>query len=211
MAAWKAEQARVRGAMRAEPLGEVPEVVAGADCAFTQDEVVAAAVRFDVRRREVVEVVSVRRPLTVPYIPGFLAFREAPAVVAALSKLAGGFGAVLIDGAGFAHPRRAGLAVHVGVELDLPTLGVAKSRLLGTHDEPGEAAGSAVDLTDKGEVIGRVLRLRDRVRPLFVSVGHGITLDDAQRLTLACGVGYRLPEPTRQADAEVARAKKALG
>ena len=207
LAAWKREQTELAGRMRIEPLGELPRIVAGADCAFIETEVIAAAVRYDREAQEVVETVSVRRPLDVPYIPGYLSFREAPAVLAALGRLTGDWAAVLIDGAGVAHPRRCGLAVHVGVTLGRPAVGVAKSRLIGTHADPGPRSGDAAELTHDGETIGTVLRTRDRTRPLFVSVGHRVSLSDAVRLTLACRTRYRLPEPTRRADRAVAAAK----
>jgi deoxyribonuclease V len=207
LAAWKAEQQRLRTAVRIEPLGGLPQIVAGADCAFDGDDIVAVAVAWDRRERAVVEEQSVRMPVAVPYIPGYLGFREAPAVLAALRALNTKYGAVLIDGQGVAHPRRCGLAVHVGVALDSPTVGVAKSRLIGDHDEPGDAGGS-VPLTHDGGEIGRVLRTRQGVKPLWLSVGHRVDLSGCVALTLACQTRYRLPGPTREADRRVAAAKK---
>lgn len=144
--------------------------------------------------------VRAERPTDFPYVPGLLSFREAPAILAALDRLPERPDLLLVDGQGRAHPRRFGLACHLGVLADLPTIGVAKSRLIGTHDEPGEARGARSPLLDKGEMIGVVLRTRARVRPLFVSVGHRIGLETAVELVLAAAPRYRLPEPIREAD-----------
>ena len=151
-----------------------------------------------------------RRRCEAPYVPGFLSFREGPAVEEALQSLTHGYGAVLFDAHGLAHPRGCGLATHVAVELDLVGVGVAKSLLCGRHDEPGPAPGAAVDLNFRGETVGKVLRTKANVRPVFVSVGNRATLDDALRLTMACVTKYRLPEPTRLADATVAEFKAGL-
>lgn len=209
LAAWKREQAELRQRVRREPLRTLPDLVAGADCAFLGDDILAAAVLWDRGAGAVVAEAVERRPADVPYLPGYLGFREAPAVLAALRKLPP-FGALLCDGQGIAHPRRCGLAVHLGVKLDVPTVGVAKSRLVGTHGEPGTEPGDAVDLLDGDERIGTVLRTRRRTRPLYISIGHRVTDEDAVALVRACGVGYRLPEPTRRADAAVAAAKRRL-
>jgi deoxyribonuclease V len=117
------------------------------------------------------------------------------------------YGAVLFDGQGYAHPRRCGVASHLAVTLDVVGVGVGKSRLIGTFEEPGEAAGSDAALMDRGEQIGLVLRTQDGVNPVFVSVGHRVDLESAKRLVLACTTKYRIPEPTRQADMEVAKLK----
>lgn len=198
--------------MRVEPLRSVPDFIAGADCAFSADKrrVIAAALVWDRREGRVVDSATAVRPCDVPYIPGYLAFREGPAVEEALGKLTHGYGAVLFDAHGHAHPRRCGLATFVSVELGLVGVGVAKSRLVGAHDEPGPGRGEAADLTDRGETIGRVVRSRDGVRPIYVSVGNRVDLESAVHLTLACCTRYRLPEPTRLADAAVARQKKLL-
>ncbi len=150
--------------------------------------------------------VRAERPTDFPYVPGLLSFREAPAILAALDRLPERPDLLLVDGQGRAHPRRFGLACHLGVLADLPTIGVAKSRLIGTHDEPGEARGARSPLLDKGEMIGVVLRTRARVRPLFVSVGHRIGLETAVELVLAAAPRYRLPEPIREADRLTRRA-----
>ncbi|MGH0032188.1 MAG: deoxyribonuclease V [Myxococcota bacterium] len=187
-------------------------VVAGVDCAFSRDGALclSAAVCWDVAEKRVVEEQVVVRPLTFPYVPGLLSFREAPAELAALRALRTTPDALMVDGHGLAHPRRFGIACHVGVVADLPTVGVAKSRLVGVHREPGLARGARTALRDGPERIGTVLRTRQGVAPVFVSIGHAVDLPTAERWVLACGGGFRLPEPTRQADRAVARAKKEL-
>ncbi|MGH7215505.1 MAG: endonuclease V, partial [Tepidisphaeraceae bacterium] len=149
-------------------------------------------------------------PAEVPYIPTFLSFREGPTLLEAIAKLRHPFGAICFDGQGYAHPRRCGLASHLSITLDVPGVGVAKSRLIGTFDEPAAHAGASSDLMDAGEQIGLVLRTRDRTRPLFVSVGHRVDLPSAARLVMACCTRYRIPEPTRQADIEVGKLKRSV-
>lgn len=188
-------------------------LVAGVDCAFSRDGALclAAAVCWDVAAGEVVEERVALRPLVFPYVPGLLSFREAPAILAALRALRTSPDALMVDGHGLAHPRRFGIASHVGVLCDLPCVGVAKSRLVGVHGEPAERRGSRRALTDRGERIGTVLRTREGVKPLYVSIGHAVDLPTACRWVLRTGAGFRLPEPTRRADRAVARAKRELG
>ena len=185
-------------------------VVAGLDVAFPKggEECVAAAVAWSVRERRVVEERVVRRPLTFPYVPGLLSFREAPAMLAALSEVRTPVDALLCDGHGLAHPRRFGLACHLGVLTGIPAVGCAKSILVGEHSEIGPARGSKVPLEHRGERVGTVLRTRDRVRPVFVSIGHRVDLTAAETLILACAIGFRLPEPIRRADWLVSQARK---
>jgi deoxyribonuclease V len=133
-------------------------------------------------------------------VPGLLSFREIPVLLPAFRRLATRPDLLIVDGQGYAHPRRFGLACHLGVLFDLPTIGCAKSRLIGEHAPVGDTRGSSVDLMDDGELIGRVLRSRDGVKPLYVSVGHRIGLDAACDWLLRLGAGYRIPEPTRRAD-----------
>ena len=138
-----------------------------------------------------------------PYVPGYLTFREAPAVEAAFSRLARRPDLLLVDGHGWAHPRRFGIACHLGLWLDLPTVGCAKSRLCGTYAEPGPERGARSPLVDRGEVVGAVVRTRPRVKPLFVSPGHRCDLEGAVALVLATSAKYRLPIPARLAHAYV--------
>jgi deoxyribonuclease V len=138
-------------------------------------------------------------PTIFPYVPGLLSFREAPAALTALESLAIRPDLLLIDGQGWAHPRRMGLACHLGLLSRIPAIGVAKSRLVGSHESLPETRGSQVPLLHKGEVIGIVLRTRSKVRPIYVSIGHRISLETAVAYTMACTPKYRLPETTRQA------------
>lgn len=179
-----------------------PSLVAGVDAAFPDRgrTTRAAAVLMRFPDLDPIDEVVFERPTALPYIPGLLSFRELPAIVGALERLSIPPELVLCDGQGRAHPRRFGIACHLGVTTGLATIGVGKSRLCGRHDEPGPEKGSAVNLVDGEEVIGRVVRSRTRVRPLYVSVGHRVGLDTAIDLVLACTPRYRLPEPIRRAD-----------
>jgi deoxyribonuclease V len=160
----------------------------------------AAAVLLDARSLELLASALACAPLTFPYVPGLLSFREAPAALAALALLEPRPDLVLVDGQGLAHPRRLGLACHLGLLADLPTIGVAKSRLVGEHAPPPDEVGGRVALRDRGRTIGAVLRSRAGARPLYVSIGHRVSLAGAVRWTLRLGRGHRLPEPTRLAD-----------
>ncbi|HEY9147853.1 MAG TPA: deoxyribonuclease V, partial [Gammaproteobacteria bacterium] len=140
-----------------------------------------------------------REPTRFPYVPGLLSFREVPAVLAALEQLSALPDLLLCDGQGIAPPRRLGIASHLGVLLDLPTIGVAKSRLVGEHAEPGEEKGAWQPLTDKGETLGCVLRSRSNVKPLYISPGHRVSVESARHWVMACLTRYRLPETTRWA------------
>lgn len=152
-------------------------------------------------------------PLEFPYVPGLLSFREIPVLLAALRKLQTAPDLLFCDAQGYAHPRRMGLASHLGVVLDLPTIGCAKSLLTGTHEEPPQSAGTWTPLLDEqknGERIGAVLRTRTGVRPIYVSQGHRVSLETSIRLTLAVTDGYRIPRPTRDADHFAGEIKKKL-
>jgi deoxyribonuclease V len=175
--------------------------LAGGDAAYTAEgrEIIAAWVVWDMAARKVIETAHVRRRVTFPYVPGLLSFREAPALAAAARKLRTRPDVFMIDGHGLAHPRRLGIASHLGLLLGRPTIGCAKSRLCGEHDDPPDRRGGAADLVHDGQAVGRVVRTREGVRPVYVSVGHLVRLDDAVRVVLASSVGYRLPEPARLA------------
>lgn len=180
---------------------EQPHCVAGVDVGFEEQGRItrAAVVLLDFPSLELSEYAIARLPTSFPYVPGLLSFREVPAVLAALEKLSRLPDMLLCDGQGIAHPRRLGIAAHLGVLLDRPAIGVAKSRLVGQYEEPAQQKGSWQPLRDKGELIGCVLRTRDRVRPLFISPGHRVGFDSARELVLACTTRYRLPETTRWA------------
>jgi deoxyribonuclease V len=173
--------------------------VAGADVSTEGDRAFATVAVLDFPGLSVVEVQGFEAPLEFPYVPGLLAFREIPSVAGALRKVETAVDAVILDAQGLAHPRRMGLASHIGLFLDVPTVGCAKSVLVGKFEEPGPRKGNATDLVHRGEVVGRVVRTRERVSPVYVSVGNGVNLDSAVELVLACCTRYRLPEPTRQA------------
>lgn len=176
--------------------------VAGVDVGFESNGAItrAAVAVLDAATLALVDSAIARLPTAFPYVPGLLSFREIPAVLEALEKLTTWPDLVLCDGQGMAHPRRFGIASHLGVLLDGPTIGVAKSRLVGQPDgELANEKGAWVPLVDKGETIGAVLRSRAGVAPLFVSVGHRVNLEDAIRWTLRCTTRYRLPETTRWA------------
>lgn len=209
------EAIRVQEQLRAKVIarGCVPSValVAGADAAFDlrAQRIFAAVVVLAFPSMEPVETALHQERLSFPYIPGLLSFREAPALLHAFEKIRHDPDVVFVDGHGLSHPRAAGIACHVGVCLDKPTVGCAKSLLVGTHRALGISQGATASLRDAhGRVIGMVVRTRNRVRPVFVSVGHRIGLAQAVRLTLACGKGYRIPEPTRQADRLAEQAKR---
>jgi deoxyribonuclease V len=177
-------------------------LVAGVDVGFEDGGAVtrAAAVLLDAQTLQPVAEVVARQPTRMPYIPGLLSFRELPTLLQALSELPESPDLVFVDGHGVAHPRRLGIAAHLGVVTGLPAIGVAKSILVGTHDEVGPLRGDRQPLEHKGEVIGCVLRSKDRIRPLIVSPGHRVSMASAPELVLAFGTTYRLPEPTRLAD-----------
>jgi deoxyribonuclease V len=211
VARWKQQQDQLRQRMVIAPLTPLPRFVAGVDGAFSTDKstVFAAAVVYDRVEQKIIEVAHASKAAEFPYIPGFLSFREGPAVLAAIAALKHPFGVICFDGQGYAHPRRCGLAAHMAITLDVPGIGVAKSRFIGTYDVPAAKVGSVSPLMDGKEQIGAVLRTRDKVNPLFISIGHKVDLNSAMQLVLSCVTRYRIPEPTRQADIEVAKLKAA--
>ncbi|HEB58569.1 MAG TPA: deoxyribonuclease V [Gammaproteobacteria bacterium] len=175
--------------------------VAGVDVGFEEQNTITRAAIAVLRFPELdlLEHVIARRETRFPYIPGYLSFREIPAVLDALRQLAHGPDMLLCDGQGIAHPRRFGIACHLGVLTDLPSIGVAKSRLCGEYEEPGPARGDASPLMVGKEQIGWVLRSRERVKPLFVSPGHRVSMASCRELVMQCVTRYRLPETTRWA------------
>jgi deoxyribonuclease V len=178
-----------------------PHFIAGVDIAVGKagGMAQAAAIVLSYPELRLVEISLAQGELDFPYIPGLLSFRELPLILAACQKLSVTPDLILVDGQGVAHPRRIGLACHLGLFLDTPTIGCAKSRLCGQHEMPDEKPGSYAKLVDKGETIGVALRTRPGVKPVYISTGHKIDLENAIYWVLECSKGYRLPEPTRLA------------
>jgi len=195
-----------------ENQAESVRYVAGADIATFKDspQAYAGVVVMSFPELKTVEEKAAHCTLSFPYVPGLLSFRESPALLKVFENLEHEPDLILIDGQGLAHPRRFGIACHLGLLLDKPTIGCAKSRLFGHHKAPLSERGSFSDLyDDQGDVIGAVLRTKDRTNPLFISVGYQVDLTTAIHYTLACCQGYRLPEPTRQAHLFVGRISRA--
>ena len=194
---------QLRLAAQVSRSGEVgtPHFIAGVDISADKGQGVAtgAVVVLQYPELEVVETKVVNDKLNFPYIPGLLSFREAPLILAACQKLTVTPDLILVDGQGIAHPRRMGLASHIGLWLNLPTIGCAKSLLCGTHQVPGAEPGSYAEVIDNGEIIGAALRTKLGVKPIYVSIGHKIDLPTAIYWVMNCCRGYRLPEPTRLA------------
>jgi len=184
----------------ATPLDQPVKTIAGIDVSIRDDTAQAAIAVLCLPELERVDEAIYRCEVPFPYVPGLLSFREMPALLPALEQLAVRPDVLMTDSQGLAHPRRFGLACHLGVLLDWPAFGVAKSRLTGEPASTlGAEKGSRVALVDDGETVGALLRTRTDVKPVYVSIGHRMTLDDAVRLTLACSPRYKIPEPTRQA------------
>jgi deoxyribonuclease V len=194
-------QKSLRERVRLRPLTKKIRTIAGADISFNNFEptVYAGIVVLKLPTLEVVEEVGVVSETKFPYVPGLLSFRESPSVLEAWAKLKTEPDAVMFDGQGIAHPRRVGIASHVGLLINRPTLGCAKSVLVGKYEEPEGERGSWTEMVDKGEVVGAAVRTKTNVQPIFVSPGHLINLEGAINLTLAADGGYRQPEPTRRA------------
>jgi deoxyribonuclease V len=208
----KAQEIQQRLRVRVVLTGRLLRVrrVAGADVAFDlkRGRAIAGVVAFSFPELEEIERAIATRPLAFPYVPGLLSFREAPALLAAFAKLRHVPDVIFCDGQGYAHPRRFGIACHLGLLLGVPTIGCAKSRLIGEHTEPGRAARNWAPLQDAGETIGAVVRTRAGVKPVYVSVGHRVSLERAVELTLAVCDGFRIPKPTRVADQFVGAVKR---
>jgi deoxyribonuclease V len=209
----EARELQERLAARVDVTTPLPacELVAAADVSYNKKSewLYASVVVTRAGTFEVIERVGVVGRARFPYVPGLLSFREAPPVLEAFEKLKVAPDVVLCDGQGFAHPRRAGWACHLGLWLGIPTVGCAKSRLCGTYDEPGPKRGDRSPLVDRGEVVGSVVRTRDRVKPLFVSSGHRCGLEGAVALVLATAVKCRVPVPARMAHVYVNEIRRA--
>jgi len=188
-------------------------LVAGVDASYEKggEEFFAGIVVLGLPGFTLIEERTARAKVSFPYIPGLLSFRELPVLLKAWEDLETVPDAVLVDGQGIAHPRRLGLASHLGLWLDLPTVGCAKSRLCGEFEEPGPEKGDVSPLLLHGERVGTVLRTRKRVRPLFVSPGHLVDVPTAERIALACCDRYRMPEPTRLAHLLTNRVRREAG
>jgi deoxyribonuclease V len=206
---WNGDAARARAlqaelALRVRLEDDYPplRLLAGVDVGFEKEGAItrAAAVLIDAQTLLPVAEIIARQPTRMPYIPGLLSSRELPAVLQALAELPQAPDLIFVDGLGVAHPRGLGIAAHLGVITGLPTVGVAKSILVGHHAELGPWRGDRTDLVHRGKRIGTVLRSKDRIKPLIVSPGHRVSQASAPDLVLACCTRYKLPEPTRLAD-----------
>jgi deoxyribonuclease V len=206
-------QQRMRNMVRLRPLAWPAGAIAGADISYNKfsETVYAGIVVLSLPDLRIVETAGVRSVSKFPYVPGLLSFREAPPLLEAWEKLKTKPDVLMLDGQGIAHPRRFGIACHVGVLLDWPTIGCAKSILVGRHGELGLEAGSRSPLVDKGEQVGVALRTKSKVAPVYVSPGHLMDLDSAVDLVLRSTTKYRLPEPTRQAHLLVNRLRVEAG
>lgn len=195
-------QRRLVASVRLEPFSGLPRWVAAVDvsCSRAAPTLWGGVVLFDRREGRVVEAFVASQPATFPYVPGLLSFREIPVLVKAAEGLSIRPEVVLVDGQGRAHPRRLGIATHLGLVWDVPSVGCAKSRLVGeTRGQPGRARGSRRRLYDQGEAVGTLLRTREGVKPMWISPGHRMDIPSAARIALACTGRYRIPEPIRAA------------
>ncbi len=175
--------------------------IAGCDSSFIgEDTILSAFILLSYPDLEVVEKVWHHGPVEIPYVPGFLSFREAPNLLKAYEKLQQKPDLIMVDGHGISHPRRLGIATHLGLQLNKPTMGVAKKVLVGKYTEPAPTKGAMSPLLYKDEVIANVLRTKDKVKPVFVSAGHLMDLESATEIALHCAIKHKLPEPTRLAD-----------
>ena len=198
-----AEARRIQNELRDQVIGQdlfgEIKTVAGVDLGFKQDIARASVVVLSFPELQTVDSVVAESPVPFPYIPGLLSFRETPPLLKAFDQLDTAPDLIIVDGQGIAHPRRFGIASHLGLILDKPAIGCAKSRLWGRHKEPKSEAGSVEYLYDKSEIIGAAVRTRSKVKVVYISIGHRISLGSAIKLTLACCRNYRLPETTRHA------------
>lgn len=200
-------QARLAARVSLSPASRVRRVL-GLDCAFAGERALAVGVVWDMEAQQVLEVRGATAPLTFPYVPGLLSFRETPVLLRVLRKVRHDVDALMCDGQGVAHPRRFGLASHLGVVADLPCVGAAKSLLVGEHAAVPSHRGAAVPLLHRGERVGTVVRTRTNVKPIYASPGHRVDYCQAAHLTLHSATGYRIPEPTRLADRWVGMLKR---
>jgi deoxyribonuclease V len=207
-----AMQESLQGRVQLIPLPHPPRFVAGADaiCDRADENIFGAIAVYSYPELELVEEAGAAGVCPFPYRTGLLSFREVPILAASFARLKQRPDVILVDGQGIAHPRSLGLATHLGLVLDLPTIGVAKSRLVGQGEEPGPDAGAASPLMLKGKEVGMILRTQKGRKPFYVSPGHRITLAECRELVLGCVKRYRSPEPLRQADSLSRRLRSAL-
>ena len=192
------------------PLKKEPKYIAGVDAAFLNNKVIGVACLYKYPEISLIEETHAVTETLFPYIPGFLSFREGPSIITALKGLKRKPDIILFDGQGIAHPKKLGIASHVGVLLNIPTIGCAKSRLIGTYKEPGPKKGTCSSLLYKKQVVGVVLRTKDNMKPLFVSPGNRIDIKGSIEIVLSCSQGYRIPEPLRRADIISKKIKREL-
>ncbi|MEV4261860.1 deoxyribonuclease V [Kribbella sp. NPDC049584] len=195
-----AVQEKMRGLVEVVDVGPAPRYVAGLDVAYDGDRLAAAVVVLDRETLREVDRAVVRGETTFPYVPGLFAFREVPALLAALDRLTTTPDLLVCDGHGLAHPRRFGLACHLGVLTGIPAIGAAKTTFIGSHRQPGPERGATAELIDADQVVGAALRTQAAVKPVYVSIGHRVSLPTAVKHVLHLAPRYRLPETTRAAD-----------
>lgn len=193
-------QENLKKKIKISPLEKAPKYIAGVDAAFWQDKIISVAAFYSYPELSHIEDAYAIEKIVFPYIPGFLSFREGHSMLAALHKSAIKPDVLLFDGQGIAHPRGIGIASHIGVLLNIPSIGCAKSRLVGEYEEPDQMKGSRSALIYKGERVGVVLRTRTGVKPLFISPGHLIDIDSSLKIVMNCISHFRIPEPLRRAD-----------
>ena len=203
-------QSKLKDNIVISPLNKDVQFVGGADVSFDKGSnlVFTAIVILKLPDLTIVERKGLSERVDFPYIPGLLAFREGPPVLKCWDRVENKPDVMMFDAQGIAHPRRMGLATHIGLYLDIPSVGCAKSVLVGQYQEPGEKAGEFTPLEYKDDVVGTAVRTKDRISPVFVSIGHKVDLSDAVNLVLQCTRGYRIPEPTRQAHLAVNRLRR---
>jgi deoxyribonuclease V len=203
-------QSALKDKVRINHPKKMPNLIAGVDAAFLDDSVIGTACLFRYPELDLIDEASATRKVFFPYIPGFLSFREGPAIIAALMKLKRKPDVVLFDGQGIAHPQGLGIASHIGVLLDTPSIGCAKSRLVGDFRQPGVKKGKRSRLMIKDMLAGAVLRTREKTSPVFVSPGHRIDLPASIEIVLKCCTKFRIPEPLRRADMLSKKIRKLL-
>ena len=196
----KKVQLELKKKLKIRPLITPPLYIAGVDASFAENRIIAVACLYKLPELVFIQHADSIETVSFPYVPGYLSFREGPAIINAVRKLSIKPDLILFDGQGIAHPENMGIASHIGILLSIPSVGCAKSRLIGTYTMPGDSKGSYSRLTYKGEIVGSVLRTRDKVKPVFISAGHLIDLKGAMNIVLQCITRYRLPEPIRKAD-----------